>query len=122
VSVFFVAEWSVSATSLNEHEQALRALAVYTRQIHPSIKEVRIYRQRWGPLARHAYAWTEEYETLQALDQDCEPPACTCEEGWAPIYALAEPGTFKGAIWMGALTDTWFSRREEPLPDQLRKG
>jgi hypothetical protein len=71
---------------------------------------LRIYRQRWGPLPRQGYMWIEEYETLESLERDSQPPACTCDREWAPILAAAVAGTFRSAIWADSLPENWFSR------------
>lgn len=110
MSVFYVARWSVSDADLDRHGQALGALGDHTRLEHPLIEEVRLFRERWGPGARHEFIWMERYPNLAILESDCEPPACTCSDVWAPIYACAQVGTFRGAIWNDASPEAWFTR------------
>ncbi len=110
MSACYVAQWTVSPAELDAHDSALRRLAAHTRTRHPAIIDLRILRQRWGPLARHGYMWIEEYESLEELELDSRPPACTCDEEWAPLYTIAVAGTFHGAVWSDRIRDQWFSR------------
>jgi len=102
MSTYFVAQWSVPAPRLAEHDAALARLVVHTRG-HAAIRSFQVLRQRWGPLPRHGYLWFEQYESLDALDRDSRPPACACDAQWAPIHALAIEGTFEAGIWTDPL-------------------
>jgi len=104
MTTYFVAQWSVPADRLAEHDAALKRLLAHTRG-HAAIRSFQVLRQRWGPLPRHGYLWVEEYDSLDALDRDSRPPACTCVEQWAPIHALAVEGTFRAGVWTNPLDD-----------------
>lgn len=112
MSVFYVAQWSVHDAELEPHSRALAALTAHTRSRHPLIEEVRLFRERWGPGPRHRFVWMERYPTLALFEADCEPPACTCEEVWSPIYACAQDGSFTGSVWSDVLREAWFDRSQ----------
>lgn len=115
MSIFYVARWSVREADLVSHADSLANLAMHTQREHPLIEEVRLFRERWGTGPRHQYVWMERYQTLAALESDSEPPACTCADVWAPIYALAQDQSFHAAVWTEASSESWFTR-DAPHP------
>ena len=47
-------------------------------------------------------------DSLASLEAEAETPACA--QAWRPIHALAQPGTFTGAIWTDPQRSLWFER------------
>ena len=108
MSVYYVAQWSVSEPGRAACEVALERLAQHVRAAHEAIRSVRTFRQAWGPLPRRAYAWFEEFESLAAMES--EPETEACHDAWRPIHDLAIAGTFIGAVWTDAQRQLWFER------------
>jgi len=114
MSTYFIAQWSVPPAKLAEHDAALSRLVAHTRE-HAAIRRFQVLRQHWGPLPRHGYQWLEEYDSLEVLDRDSRPPACTCDEQWAPIHDLAVEGTFRTGIWTVPLNPAALIERAEAI-------
>jgi hypothetical protein len=108
MSVYYVARWSVAEPDAASCEAALGLLADHIRDAHPAIRSVRTFRQAWGPEPAERTSWSEEFESLTALEAEAETPACT--DAWRPIHALSLPATFTGAVWTDPQRDLWFER------------
>jgi hypothetical protein len=108
MSVYFVAQWTIPEGKKEACEEALKAILAHIQVEHPAIRSVRVFRQIWGPVPRRAYVWYEEYESLTALDQEVGTPQC--DEVWAPIYAMAQEGTFLTGLWSDLQRDLWMQR------------
>jgi hypothetical protein len=108
LSSYHVVQWSVNPTDFEPCEQAVKAVAEHAHSMHPVAKSFRTYRQSYGPLPVWAYIALFEYESLAALDNDPDTPSC--EEVWAPIYALAQPGSLAVSIWADSQRESWFKR------------
>ena len=87
---------------------ALAAIKAHVAEKHPAIPTVRVFRQFCGPLPHRAYLWMEEFPSLTALDD--EPSFPECDAVWAPVKALAIPGSFYQAIWTDSGGGGWFTR------------
>jgi len=108
VAIYYVAEWSVNQNDAAACEVTLAAIGRHIRAEHPSIRSLRTFRQAWGPAPRRGYVWLEEFESLTTMDAD--PGTPECEEVWRGVHALAEPGTFRAAIWTDPQRGIWFER------------
>jgi len=108
MSVYHVLQWSVSPPDSEACEQAVKAVAEHAHSAHPTAKSFRTYRQSFGPLPVWTYFAMFEYESMTALDNDPETPSC--EEVWAPIYALAQPGSLAMSMWADSQRQSWFER------------
>src|SRR5215216_2671901 len=108
MSIYFVAQWSVRQSSVETCEQALSCLADHIKQDHPSIKSVQFFRQVWGPNARRAYYWLEEYESLTVMEVERSTPECA--KVWHPIESMAQDGTSVCSIWSDPNRSLWFAR------------
>ena len=108
MSVYYVAEWSVSQSDAAACEAALARLAEHIREAHPDIQSIRTFRQAWGPSPRRAYIWYEEFASLAAMESEIETPDCV--EAWRPIHALALAATFLGSVWTDPQRSLWFER------------
>jgi hypothetical protein len=108
VSVFQVASWSVRDPDVSACAMAVEAIGSHVRDVHPTVKSFRTFRQIVGPFPHRTYVVALEYESLTALDQDPDTPSCT--EVWAPIFAMAEPRSFSVSMWSAPQRETWFDR------------
>jgi len=108
MSVYFVAQWSVRQPNVEECEKALDQISEHIKSEHPAIKSIQVYRQVWGPFARRAYFWMEEYESLSALESERSTSACA--EVWKPIENMAQDGTYVCSMWSDPNRSLWFSR------------
>lgn len=108
MSVYHVAQWSVGGADAEACEKAIEAMAEHVRTVHPTVASFRIYRQLFGPLPWRGYLCHAEYENLVALEADPDTPAC--DEAWAPIFAVTQPGSFAMSIWSDPQRATWFER------------
>jgi hypothetical protein len=108
MSVFHVIQWSVEPPDQDACEQAVKVLAEHVESVHPTARSFRTYRQSFGPLPLWTYFGLVEFENMTAWDDD--PSAPSCEEAWAPIYAIAQPGSFAMSLWADSQRETWFER------------
>jgi len=108
MSVYFVAQWSVRQTAIPTCEEALSSITEHIKKDHPSIKSVQVLRQVWGPYARRAYWWLEEYESLSAMESERSTPECA--EVWRPVETMAQEGTYLCSIWSDPNRSLWFNR------------
>jgi len=108
MSIYFAAQWSVRQPGVADCEEALNKIAEHIKQDHPAIKSVQVFRQVWGPFARRAYFWLEEYESLTALESERSTPECA--EVWKPIEEMAQDGTYVCSIWSDPNRSLWFNR------------
>jgi len=105
MSVFHVVQWSVDPPHSEACEQAVKVLAEHVQSTHPAAMSFRTYRQSFGPLPLWTYFGIFEFESMTAWDNDPDTPSC--EGAWAPIHAIAEPGSFTMSLgrvpWSGGL-------------------
>ena len=92
MSVFRVVQWSVNPPDRDACEQAMKAIAEHVKSVHPAAQSFRTYCQSFGPLPLWTYFAVFEFDSLTAWDHDCDTPSC--EVVWAPIYKLAQTGSF----------------------------
>lgn len=95
--VWVVQTWSVRETDKAACFAALEALTEHIQAEHPEIDGVRTQMQWVGSQAHRGILWAESYDSLAALEQGEHTPAC--DEVWAPIYALTQPGTHSRSVW-----------------------
>ena len=114
MSVYQVVSWNVRETDTAACGQALEAIGEHIRAVHPTARSFRTYRQVFGPFPLRTYVCSLEFESLTALDEDPDTPSC--DEVWAPIFALAEPRSFTISVWSDPQRASWFERQTEPPP------
>lgn len=106
---FFVAiQWSITEGGEDAIDEALGAIKAHVEEKHPAIRSVRLFRQFAGPMPHRGYLWMEEFPSLGSLDN--EPDYPECDEVWAPVRALAIPGTFFQSVWTDAGGGGWLTR------------
>jgi len=108
MSVYHVAQWSVNEQDADACGKAIEVIAGHIRADHAAAASLRTYRQSVGPLPLRTCFLQVEYESLTAMDADPETPAC--DQVWAPIFGLAQPGTFLVSIWSDPQRASWFVR------------
>jgi len=115
VSVFHVVQWSVNPPDREACEQAVEAVAEHVKSVHPAVLSFRTYCLSFGSLRRWTYFAVFEFESVTARDNDPDPPSC--EEVWAPVYELAQAGSFARSFWSDSqresAPDAWV-RAESP--------
>jgi hypothetical protein len=97
VSTRLVIEWSTPRGHLEETEVAMLAVRDHVTTAHLQVRSVRLLRQTAGPRPHVAYRWEEEYDSLSAVDEVDDAPACATV--WAPVSTLSVPGTYRQSIW-----------------------
>lgn len=95
--VWVVQQWSVRETDKAACFEALEKLADHIKDEHPEIESVRTQMQWVGTQAHRGILWSEEYDSLSAMEQGSHTPAC--DEAWSPIHALTMPGTHGRSVW-----------------------
>ncbi len=108
MSVYQFVQWSVNEPDTPACEEAVRAIAEHVRDVHPAAMSFRAYRQAWGDRPLRTYLCHVEYESLAALEADPDTPSC--DTVWAPVFAMAQPGTLLSSIWSDRQRSAWFER------------
>lgn len=108
MSVYHVVQWSVNEPDADASGNAVEVIADHIRAVHPAVISFRTFRQSVGPLPLRTYFLLVEYDSLTTMDADPDSP--TCDEVWAPVFALAQPGTFIVSIWSDPQRASWFER------------
>jgi hypothetical protein len=108
MSVFHVVQLSVNPPDFEACDQAIKMLADHIQSVHPAARSFRTYRQIFGPHPWRTYFGVAEFESMTAWDNDPDTPSC--EEVWAPIYAIAQPGSFAMSLWSDSQRESWFER------------
>jgi hypothetical protein len=104
MTAWVVQQWTVREADKASCFAALEALADHIRSEHPEIKAVRSQMQWVGTQAHRGILWAEDYESLAAVEQATHTPAC--DEAWAPIFAVVQPGTHTRSVWFD-VGPTW---------------
>ena len=108
MSVYQVIQWSVREPDADACGEAVDAIGEHVRSVHPTAKSFRTYRQVMGPLPLRTYVCLLEYESLTAFENDPDRPSC--DEAWAPVFAIAEPSSCRVSIWSDPQRAAWFER------------
>ena len=98
MSVWVVQRFSVREADKAACLAALEVISEHIKQDHSEVIGIRTQLQWVGEQAHRGFLWAEAYESLTSAEAGTHTP--TCDEVWAPVYAMTLPGTHTRSVWL----------------------